>query len=331
MDVGLIVVLLLILGAEFVNGWTDAPNAIATVVSTRALPPFIAVVMASVFNLLGVLLSGTAVATTIGTGIVDPNVISLTTVGSAMLGIIVWSTMAAFWGLPTSESHALVAGLAGAGLAAAGPEALLWSGWQKVLIGILFSTFLGFGGGLLVMSLIYRLFRKANPARTKGLFRYLQVGSSAFMAFSHGTNDGQKFMGVFTLTMVLAGVFQEFAIPKWVMFLCATVMAIGTMVGGWKIMRTMGMRVTHLNTPQGFSAEMGAATTIEIATRLGIPLSTTHTISTAIMGVGAVRRFSAVRWGVSGEIVSAWVLTFPICGGIAFLVTKLIQFIQSLL
>ncbi len=151
------------------------------------------------------------------------------------------------------------------------------------------------------------------------------------MAFSHGTNDGQKFMGVFTLSLVLAGVFQEFpkAIPTWVILLCATVMAIGTMVGGWKIMRTMGMRVTHLDTSQGFAAEMGAATTIEIATRLGIPLSTTHTISTSIMGVGAVRRFSAVRWGVSGEIVSAWILTFPVCGGIAFLVTKLVQLITS--
>ena len=330
MELGLIVVLLLILGAEFVNGWTDAPNAIATVVSTRALPPLAALIMASIFNMLGVLFSGTAVATTIGTGIVDPNVINLTTVGSAMLGIIVWSTIAAFWGLPTSESHALVAGLAGAGLAAAGPEALLWSGWQKVLIGIVFSTFLGFGGGLLVMTLVYRFFRRATPARVKGLFRYLQVGSSAFMAFSHGTNDGQKFMGVFTLSMVLAGVFQEFVIPIWVMFLCATVMAVGTLVGGWKIMRTMGMRVTHLDTTQGFAAEMGAATTIEIATRMGIPLSTTHTISTSIMGVGSVRRFSAVRWGVSGEIVTAWVLTFPVCGGIAFLVTKLIHLVQSL-
>src|SRR5687768_14152102 len=265
MELGLIFVLLLILGAEFVNGWTDAPNAVATVISTRALPPFLAVLMAATFNLIGVLLSGTAVAKTIGTGIVDPNVINLTTVASAMMGIIVWSSIAAHWGLPTSESHALVAGLAGAGLAAAGPESLLWAGWQKVLIGIAFSTFLGFGGGLLVMTMIYRLFRKSTPARVSGLFRYLQIGSSAFMAFSHGTNDGQKFMGVFTLSLVLAGVFTEFVIPLWVMLLCASVMAAGTMVGGWKIMRTMGMRVTHLNTSQGFAAEMGAATTIEIA------------------------------------------------------------------
>jgi inorganic phosphate transporter, PiT family len=325
MEWGLIFVLLLILGAEFVNGWTDAPNAVATVVSTRALPPFVAVGMAAVFNLAGVLLSGTAVAKTIGTGIVDPSVIDLTTVASAMVGIIVWSTVAAQWGLPTSESHALIAGLAGAGLAKAGPDVLLWSGWQKVLIGLFFSTFLGFGGGLLIMGLIYRIFRRAIPSNIKGLFRYLQVFSSAFMAFSHGTNDGQKFMGVFTLSLVLGGVLSEFVMPKWVIFLCAATMATGTMVGGWKIMRTMGMRVTHLDTTQGFAAEMGAATTIEIATRLGIPLSTTHTISTSIMGVGAVRRFSAVRWGVSGEIVTAWILTFPVCGAIAYCVTKLVN------
>lgn len=329
MEIGLIVVLLLILGAEFVNGWTDAPNAVATVISTRALPPFIAILMAAVFNLVGVLLSGTAVAKTIGTGIVNPDVINLSTVASAMVGIIVWSSIAAHWGLPTSESHALVAGLAGAGLAAAGPGALLWVGWQKVLIGLVFSTFLGFGAGLLVMTAIYRVFRRFTPARIRGLFRYLQIGSSAFMAFSHGTNDGQKFMGVFTLSLVLAGVFQEFVIPLWVILLCAVTMAIGTMVGGWKIIRTMGMRVTHLDTSQGFAAEMGAATTIEIATRLGIPLSTTHTINTSIMGVGAVRRFSAVRWGVSAEIVTGWILTFPICSGIAFIVTKLVQWISS--
>jgi len=329
MEWGLLLVLLLILGAEFVNGWTDAPNAVATVISTRALPPLAAIIMAAVFNLIGVFLSGTAVAKTIGTGIIDPKIISLTTVGSAMLGIILWSTVAARWGLPTSESHALVAGLAGAGLAAAGPEALLWAGWKKVLIGLVFSTFLGFGGGLLVMALIYRVFRRAIPAKIKGIFRYLQIFSSAFMAFSHGTNDGQKFMGVFALSLVLGGVFQEFHIPNWVVFMCAATMGLGTMVGGWKIIRTMGMRVTHLDTTQGFAAEMGAATTIEIATRLGIPLSTTHTINTSIMGVGSVRRFSAVRWGVSGEIITAWILTFPVCGGIAYLVTRLIQFIET--
>jgi PiT family inorganic phosphate transporter len=324
MELGLIIVLLLILGAEFVNGWTDAPNAIATVISTRALKPLQAILMAAVFNLLGVMLSGTAVAQTIGKGIVNPDIINLTTVGSAMVGIIIWSTVAALWGLPTSESHALVAGLTGAALASAGPHALLWEGWQKVLIGLVFSTFFGFGGGLLVMTLIYRIFRNSTPGFVRYLFRSLQVLSSAFMAFSHGSNDGQKFMGVFTLALVLAGVFSKFVIPFWVILLCATTMAIGTLVGGWNIMKTMGFRVTHLSTPQGFAAEMGAATTIEIASRIGIPLSTTHTINTAIMGVGATRRFSAVRWGLTAKIVMAWILTFPICGVIAYLVTFIV-------
>lgn len=321
---GLGLVLLLILGAEFVNGWTDAPNAIATVISTRALSPIQAILMASVFNLIGVF-SGTEVAKTIGMGIVDSNVINLTTVSSAMLGIILWSSLTAQWGLPTSESHALVAGLAGAGLATAGPEVLLWQGWGKVLIGILFSTFLGFGGGMVVMSAIYWIFRKATLGRVRGIFRYLQILSSAFISFSHGSNDGQKFMGTFTLALVLGGVLSSFEIPRWVIFLCAAVMACGTMVGGWRIMKTMGFKITHLDTSQGFAAEIGAASTIELASRLGVPLSTTHTISTSIMGVGAIRRFSAVRWGVTAQIIAAWVLTFPICGLIAYTVTKILQ------
>src|SRR3989338_1470908 len=195
---GLAVVLLLILGAEFVNGWTDAPNAIATVVSTRSLSPRQAIIMGAALNLLGVL-SGPAVAATIGKGIIDPKAVDLVTVGGAMVGIILWSSMAARWGIPTSESHALVAGLAGAGLATAGPGVLLWVGWQKVLLGLVFSTFLGFGGGILIMSAVCWIFRKAVPGKTRGLFRGLQIFSSAFMAFSHGSNDGQKFMGTFTL------------------------------------------------------------------------------------------------------------------------------------
>lgn len=330
MEAGLIIVLLLILGAEFVNGWTDAPNAIATVVSTRALSPIMAVLMAAVFNLLGVLLSGTAVAQTIGKGIVNPEIINLTTVASAMVGIIVWSTIAARLGLPTSESHALVAGLAGAALASAGPHALVWDGWKKVLIGLMFSTFFGFGGGLIVMALIYRIFRRSTPGFVRHLFRYLQILSSAFMAFSHGSNDGQKFMGVFTLAMVLGGLLSSFTIPLWVILICGLTMASGTMTGGWKIMRTMGFRVTHLTPAQGFAAEIGAATTIEIASRLGIPLSTTHTISTSIMGVGATRRFSAVRWGLTGQIVTAWILTFPICGLIAFCVTHIVKLLTRI-
>ncbi len=326
-SLGLLLVLFLILGAEFVNGWTDAPNAIATVVSTRSLSPFQAVVMASGLNLLGVL-SGTAVAATIGKDIIDPAAVDLTTVGGAMVGIIVWSTLAAFWGLPTSESHALVSGLAGAGFATAGVDALVADGWIKVGYGLLFSTFLGFGGGYLVMVIVYNLFRRAVPARMRTTFRALQVFSSGFMAFSHGSNDGQKFMGAFTLALVLGGALPAFAIPTWVIFLCASVMALGTITGGWRIMRTLGMRVTKLETHQGFAAETAAATTIELASRLGIPLSTTHTISTSIMGVGATRGVSAVRWGVTRELVTAWVLTFPICAAISYGVVKLMRLIS---
>ncbi len=323
-DPRLLVVLALILGAEFVNGWTDAPNAIATVVSTRSLSPMQAVVMASILNLLGVL-SGTAVAATIGKDIIDPAVVDLTTVGGAMVGIILWSSLAARWGIPTSESHALIAGLAGAGLAAAGPDVLVARGWTKVATGLVFSTLFGFAGGILVMALIYRVCRHAAPGRVRPVFRWLQVCSSGFMAFSHGSNDGQKFMGAFTLALVLAGVLPEFHIPFWVMLLCGVVMATGTITGGWRIIRTLGMKLTRLETHQGFAAEMAAASTIELASRLGIPLSTTHTISTAIMGVGATRGLPAVRWGVSAEIVTAWILTFPICGVISYLVVLLFR------
>lgn len=319
MEAGLIVVLLLILGAEFVNGWTDSPNAIATVVGTRSLTPLQAVVMAATFNLFGVL-SGTAVAATIGKGIVDASVIDLTTVAGAMISIIIWSTIAAWFGIPTSESHALVAGLAGAGLAAAGPNALLWDGWRKVIIGLFFSTVLGGIGGFILMVAVYWLFRKAVPAKTKGTFRGLQILSSAFMAFAHGSNDGQKFMGVFTLSLVIGGVLPEFKVPLWVMLLCASVMALGTLTGGWKIIKTLGMKLTRLETHQGFAAEVAAASVIEVATRFGIPLSTTHTISSAIVGVGATRGGSAVNWGVTRQLILAWVLTFPACGFISWLV-----------
>jgi PiT family inorganic phosphate transporter len=326
MSLELLAVLLLILAAEFVNGWTDAPNAIATVVGTRALAPRVALALASVFNLLGVL-SGTAVATTIGKGIIDPSAVNLTTVGGAMVGIIVWSSIAARWGLPTSETHALVAGLAGAGLASAGPSVLVWTGWQKVFIGLVFSSLLGFAGGVGVMLALYWLFRRATPGKVRSLFRWLQIASSAFMAFSHGSNDGQKFMGAFTLALVLAGVLPTFVIPLWVVGLCALVMAAGTSIGGWRIMRTLGMRLTHLKTHQGFAAETAAASTITVASALGIPLSTTHTISTAIIGVGVVHGMRAVRWGITRELVTAWVLTFPICAAISWGVVTLLLFL----
>src|SRR3990167_7957956 len=227
-------VILLILAAEFVNGWTDAPNSIATVVSTRVLSPQRAVIMATLLNTAGAF-SGTAVAATIGKGIVDPAIINTTTVAAAMVGIVLWSSLAYYMGgLPTSESHALVAGLAGAGVATAGPPVLFLVGWRKVFIGLLFSTFLGFFGGLVIMLLLYRIFYRSRLGTVRIIFGRLQVLSAAFMSFSHGSNDGQKFIGVFTLALVLGGVLPEFHVPLWVILLCAITMGIGTALGDRK-------------------------------------------------------------------------------------------------
>ncbi|MBI3014517.1 MAG: inorganic phosphate transporter [Candidatus Tectomicrobia bacterium] len=324
MSIMLIIVLLLVLAAEFVNGWTDAPNAIATVVSTRVLSPRNAILMATLLNIVGAL-AGTAVAETIGTGIVEASVINLQTVAAAMFAIVIWSSLAAHYGIPTSESHALVAGLAGAGLATAGPHVLLWSGWQKVLIGLVLSSFLGFGSALIIAKAVQIFLANSSPIKSRRLFARLQILSAAFMAFNHGLNDGQKFIGVFALALTLAGIFPGFHIPVWVILICALTMGIGTSFGGRKIIHKMGIKMVHLESWQGFSAETAASLTILGASHFGIPLSTTHSIGTAIMGVGAARRFSAVRWNVSQEIVMAWVLTFPICGTIAFLIALLLK------
>lgn len=322
----LLFVLLLILWAEFVNGWTDAPNAIATVVSTRVLSPKQAVILATFLNIVGSF-SGTAVATTIGREIVKPEIINLYTVGAATIGIIFWSTLAWKYGLPTSESHALISGLAGAGLAAKGTDALLWEGWQKVFIGLIFSTFLGFTTAYFLYVMIVWIFRNMGISRVRRIFGRLQIFSAAFMAFSHGSNDGQKFIGTFSLALLLGGVTHEFSIPSWVIILCALVMGIGTSVGGWRIIKTMGVKLAKLEPQHGFAAETAAAGAIALASRAGIPLSTTHTISTSIMGVGAAQGVKKVRWAVASNIVAAWILTFPVCGLIAFGVTKLLLFL----
>lgn len=321
--ISLIVSLLLLLAAEFVNGWTDAPNAIATVVSTRTLTPRTSVLMASLLNIAGAL-SGTAVAVTIGEEIIDPSLVSLATISTAMTGIILWSTLAWRYGLPTSETHALVAGLTGAGIATAGPNVVIWSGWVKVFYGLALSLLSGFAGGYLISKTIRISLKDASPPQARRLFGRLQILSAAFMAYSHGLNDGQKFIGAFALSLLIGGVLERFHIPLWVILLCASVMGAGTALGGWRIIRTMGSKITKLQTYQGFSAETGAATTITLASQLGIPLSTTHTIGASIIGVGASGRISAVKWGVVRQIVVAWILTFPVCGTIAFVATKVI-------
>ena len=327
LSIGLVLVLFLVLAAEFVNGATDAPNAIATVVSTRVLSPRTAVVMATILNAVGVM-SGTAVAKTIGEGFIRADVVNLTTIGAAMVAIVVWSSLAWRFGLPTSETHALVASLTGAGFATGGMQALLSSGWKKVLIGLGLSTFLGFFVALVLILIIYWSLRGVRVGKVQAIFGRLQIFSAGFMAFTHGSNDGQKFMGVFTLALVVGGALSmpgKFFVPWWVILICSVTMGIGTMAGGWRIIRTMGIRMVKLEPYQGFAAETAAATTIEIASRLGIPVSTTHTISTAIMGVGAAKNVSAVRWGVVWEVVSAWILTFPVCAFIGWLVTIIVQ------
>ncbi len=322
----LLLVLGLVLWAEFVNGWTDAPNAIATIVATRVLSPRRAVVLATILNILGAF-SGTAVAATIGKGIVQTEAISLAVVASAMIAIIFWSTLAWRYGLPTSESHALISGLAGAGLAAAGPKVLLLEGWQKVGTGLLYSTFLGFGFAYILFLAIGWIFQKMPISRVRRTFGKLQLLSAAFMAFGHGSNDGQKFIGTFALALLLGGVTSEFTVPFWVILLCASVMGLGTSIGGWRIIKTMGMSLAKLEPQHGFAAETASAVAIELASRSGIPLSTTHTINTSIMGVGSSQRLSGVRWSVARNIVVAWILTFPVCGLLSYFTTKLFLFL----
>lgn len=311
-------VLLLAYLFEFANGWTDAPNSIATVVSTRVLRPYQAVLMAGALNLVGAL-TGTAVAKTIAAGILVGDAVSLTTIAAAVLAATIWALGAQYFGLPSSESHALVAALLGAGFAAGGLDALQWSGTSRSLQGLVISPVGGFFAGLFLMVLIYRLLARVRRSTVSRVFGRAQILSAAFMAFSHGTNDAQKTMGIITLAVLLdqagpgGNVPEEFGIPLWVILSAAVVIGIGTMVGGWRVVRTLGLRMTKLEPVQGFAAETGAAAVITAAARLGIPVSTTHAIGSSIMGVGATRRFSAVRWGVAGQVVAAWILTWPSC------------------
>jgi PiT family inorganic phosphate transporter len=313
------VVLVLAYLFEFANGWTDAPNSIATVVSTRVLRPFPAVVMAGTLNLVGAIVVGTAVAKTIAEGIVDPAYVTLGTVAAAVLAATLWALAAQYFGLPSSESHALVAGLLGAGFAAGGLPALEWEGTRKSLIGLVTSPMGGFIAGFILMVIIYRVFRHVRRATVGRLFGRVQIASAAFMAFSHGTNDAQKTMGVIALAIYLdeagnlSGTTPELTIELWMIVSAALVMGLGTMIGGWRVIRTMGVKMTRLEPVQGFAAETGAATVITAAASLGIPVSTTHAIGSAIMGVGATRRLSAVRWGVARQVVIAWILTWPSC------------------
>jgi PiT family inorganic phosphate transporter len=302
---------------EFANGWTDAPNSIATVVSTRVMRPLQAVLMAGILNLLGAL-AGTEVAKTIASGIVDPAKIDLETIAAAVFAATIWALGAQFFGLPSSESHALVAGLLGAGFAADGIGGLEWEGTRKALIGLVTSPLGGFFVALILMVVIYRVFAKVRPTIVRRIFGRSQILSAAAMAFSHGTNDAQKTMGIIALAVFIhnhPGVTppENFPVEYWVIISAGIVMGLGTMVGGWRVIRTIGLRLTKLEPVHGFAAETGAAAVIFTAAKFGIPVSTTHAIGSAIMGVGATERLSAVRWGVAGQVVTAWILTWPSC------------------
>ncbi|MEQ1646979.1 MAG: inorganic phosphate transporter [Hyphomicrobiaceae bacterium] len=315
---GLLVALTAVLVAEFINGWTDAPNAIATVVSTGVMAPRSAVLMAVILNFAGAL-AGTAVAATVGKGIVESSALNLPAITAAMIAIIVWGGIAAKIGMPISKSHALLAGLAGAGFAGGGFGALQSSGWAKVFLGMFCAIPFGFVASILLGKLIVRFAGQWRPQRAKKFFDRAQIVSAGFMAFNHGLNDGQKFMGVFALTLLLGGVTKKFEIPIWVMIICAATMGIGTAAGGWRIIETIGSKMTRIVSWQGFVAECSASTTIFVASMFGIPLSTTHTITSCIVGVGAARRLMDVRWGVLGRIFMAWVVTFPVCFIIAYI------------
>jgi inorganic phosphate transporter, PiT family len=310
----LIVIVALALAFDFINGFHDTANAIATSVATRVLSPGQAVLMASTLNVVGAL-TGTAVASTIGKGIIPPELATQQLVVAALLAAIGWNLVTWWQGIPSSSSHALVFSIVGAGAAAAGIDAIETDGVTKVLKGMVTSPLLGFAGAFLLLFGLLWLFARQRPARVNRIFGRLQVGSAAFMAYSHGGNDAQKTMGVITLALASYHGWSgsEWEVPLWVILAAALSMGLGTAVGGWRIVHTMGLKVVALRPIDGFAAETSAATVIEVASRLGIPVSTTHVISSAIMGVGATRRVSAVRWGVAGRIVTAWVVTIPIC------------------
>lgn len=305
---------------DFINGFHDAANAVATVISTRVLTPILAITMAASLNFLGAI-SGTEVAKTIGSGIIG-TAISQHVVMAAILSAIIWNIITWYRGIPSSSSHALIGGLVGAGIGFAGFEQVQWHIlFQKSLLPTIASPLLGFFVGFLLMNVLFKILADSSAYRVGSFFRRAQVFSAAFMAFSHGSNDAQKTMGIITLGLISAGVIPSspFHVPIWVIVLSALAMALGTAAGGWRIIRTMGSRLTKLTPIHGFGAETAAASIIETASRFGFPLSTTHVISSTILGVGASRRFKAVRWNIAGRIFQAWILTIPVCAIIAFL------------
>jgi inorganic phosphate transporter, PiT family len=328
MDNQLLVVIALTVVAlafDFINGFHDAANSIATVVSTRVLSPGKAVIWSAFFNFAAAFAFGTAVANTIGNGMVERTlntpagpvaVITFAVIFSGLFGAIVWDLITWYWGLPTSSSHALIGGYAGAAVARAGLGVIIPSGWTKTLIFIVLSPAIGMLAGLGLMIGIYWLMRAVPPARVDHWFRRLQLVSAGFFSLTHGANDAQKTMGIIAGVLLTAGYIDTFRIPFWVEMLAYAAISLGTLFGGWRIIHTMGSRITKLQPVNGFAAETGAAIAVGVATHFGIPVSTTHAITGSIVGVGSTRRWSAVRWGVAGQIVWAWLVTIPAAFGI---------------
>ena len=323
----LLLVVVLALLFDFSNGWHDSANAIATVDSTRVLSPLTAVLMAGVLNVAGAFMS-TAVAKMVGAGIVDPGAVTQEVVAAALGGAILWNLFTLILGLPTSSSHALIGGLVGAGLTHGGWAVVKLSGLRAVLEAMVLSPLFGFAVGMSIMLLIAWLFFRAPRHLATRLFSRLQLVSAGFMAFSHGANDAQKAMGIITLALLTAGKITTPEVPYWVIVACALAMGLGTAVGGWRIVRTLGMRIMQLEPVHGFAAETGAATVLLATASLGLPVSTTHTITSSIMGVGVVKRLSAVRWGVTTRILYAWIFTLPGAALVAAAIYAIILRIQ---
>ncbi|NTW01216.1 MAG: inorganic phosphate transporter, partial [Oscillochloris sp.] len=316
--IALVLVITLAVVFDFINGFHDTANAIATVVATRVLTPLQAILMAAVLNFLGAV-TGTAVAKTIGSGLVDANLVTQTVVIAALLSAITWNLFTWYFGIPSSSSHALIGGIVGAAIAEAGPGVPHYDTlFNKVLVPLVVSPLIGFFIAMMFMLVLLRLVGGHAPAWIQRVFGQLQLLSSALMAYSHGGNDAQKTMGVITLALIAYGAQATFDVPIWVILLSATAMALGTASGGWRIMRTMGTRLADLRPIHGFVAETTAGIVIELASRLGFPLSTTQVISASILGVGASRRLRAVRWNIAGSILTAWVLTIPSCMALAW-------------
>ncbi len=315
----LVFIILVALTFDFLNGFHDAANSIATVVSTRVLSPSKAVLWAAFFNFVAAFVMGTAVAKTMGKGMIDLSVVTHEVILAGLVGAIFWNLFTWYYGLPVSSSHALIGGYAGAAVAKAGPSAILVSGWTKTLIFIVLAPLMGMLVAFALMVAVTWIFRRWHPFKLDQLFRRLQLVSAGLYSLGHGGNDAQKTMGIITGLLVTGGYLKTFDVPLWVILLSHAAIALGTMFGGWRIVKTMGTKITKLQPFGGFCAETAGAITLFVATHLGIPVSTTHTITGAIIGVGATRRVSAVKWGVAGRIVWAWILTIPLSAAVAAL------------